>query len=79
MKEKILNALIAFDIWVMRTFFGGLPGETLSAAAWNSKLTGKWGGRIFVPVINFIFWPVQRDHCRMAWLWQRDIYTKDPL
>lgn len=70
----ILNWLIAIDIWVMVTFFGGLPGETLSAAAWNSKITGKWGGRIFVPVIDLIFWPLQKEHCRLAWEWQRHLY-----
>ena len=61
----------------MFTFFGGLPGETISAAAWNSKITGKWGGRIFVPIIDLIFSPFQKGHCKWAWDSQQDLYDKD--
>ena len=70
----ILEALIAIDIWVMRTFLGGLPGETISAAAYNAERTGKWGGRIGRPLIDFLFWPLQRQHCRKAWTDQIEVY-----
>ena len=74
----MLALLIRFDIWLMVTFLGGLPGETISAAAYNSERTGKWGGRIGRPIIDLIFWPFQKQHCQQAWRWQLNIY-KDQL
>jgi hypothetical protein len=70
----MLDRLIAIDIWVMRTFFGGLPGETISAAAWNARLTGRWWfGWLHIPIdLLFIIW--ERDHCRKAWEWQQELY-----
>ena len=70
----ILEVLVALDIWVMRTFLGGLPGETISAAAYNAERTGKWGGRIGRPLIDILFMPVQRAHCRKAWTDQIEVY-----
>lgn len=69
----ILDKLIAFDAWVMGTFFGGLPGETMSAAAWNAHCTGKFFGFTYL-LIDLIFYPLQREHCRHAWEWQQDLY-----
>lgn len=70
----ILEALIAFDIWVMRTFLGGLPGETISAAAYNSERTGKWGGRLGRPVIDLLFYIFEREHCRKSWTAEMAVY-----
>jgi hypothetical protein len=70
-----LERLIAFDIWVMRTFLGGLPGETISAAAWNARLTGRWWfGLPGVILIDLLFLIWERDHCRKAWEWQQHLY-----
>ena len=69
----MLDALIAFDAWIMGTFFGGLPDETLSSAAWNAHLTGKFFGFTY-HIIDFLFWPFQREHCRKAWEWQQYLY-----
>lgn len=73
----ILKWLIAFDAWVMRSFFGGLPGETISAAAWNAHTTGKFFGFSYL-LIDLLFYPFQRNHCRQAWEWQRHIYEGKP-
>lgn len=71
--EKILRWLICFDIWVMRTFLGGRPGETISAAAHNAHLTGRFFG-FTRHGIDLLFLPWERDHCKQAWEWQQEIY-----
>ena len=51
------------------------PGETISAAAWSLEMDGKWQGKYLLrPLIDFIFWPVQKHHCEQAWFWQKDLY-----
>jgi len=69
----MLEKLIAFDVWIMRSFFGGLPGETMSAAGWNAHTTGKFFGFTYL-VIDLLFYALERDHCRRCWEWQRDLY-----
>ena len=68
MKQRMLNLLIALDqlAYVVLTLGAGHPDETLSAAAWRTEQKGRWLGRIFRPLIDMIFWPIERDHCRMA-------------
>lgn len=61
----ILNVLIAAD-QLVNTLIGGYPDETLSASAWLGERDGKIGGRIFRPVIDFLFLPFERDHCKRA-------------
>ena len=69
MKQRMLNLLIALDqlAYVLVTLGAGHPDETLSAAAWRTEQAGKLGGRIFRPLIDMIFWPIERDHCRTAY------------
>ena len=69
MKQRLLNLLIALDqlLYVLVTLGAGHPDETLSAAAWRTEQTGKLGGRIFRPLIDLIFSPFERDHCRKAY------------
>lgn len=38
----------------------------LIAAAWRTEQSGKLGGRIFRPVIDLIFLPLEREHCRQS-------------
>lgn len=68
MKQRALNLLIALDqlAYVLLTLGAGHPDETLSAAAWRTEQAGRPWGRIFRPVIDCIFLPVERDHCRTA-------------
>lgn len=73
LRSVILDKLVSADVWVMRTCFGGLPGETMSAAAWNGHITGKFFGFTYL-LVDLIFYPLQRDHCRLAWEWQRELY-----
>ena len=68
MKQRRLNLLIALDqlAYVLVTLGRGRPDETLSAAAWRTEQSGKLGGRIFRPLIDLLFRPIERDHCRAA-------------
>ena len=68
MKQRILNILIAFDqlAWVIITLGKGSPDETISAAAWRMEQQGKLAGRILRPLIDLLFSPLERDHCRLS-------------
>ena len=68
MKQRILNLLIAIDqlLWVVLTLGKGHPDETISAAAWRMEQQGKLAGRILRPLIDFLFSPLERDHCRLS-------------
>ena len=68
MKQRLLNLLIAVDqlLWVVFTLGKGHPDETISAAAWRMERQGKWAGRILRPLIDVLFWPLERDHCRKS-------------
>lgn len=70
MKQRILNVLIALDqlLWVVLTLGKGHPDETISAAAWRMEQQGKIAGRIFRPLIDLLFLPIEKDHCYKAWL-----------
>lgn len=77
-----MSPLLRFGLWldvkVLRlvTFGRSLPGETISAA-WSLKCDGKWQGRLFVPLIDGLFYFVQKDHCMQAWWWQRHLYKEE--
>lgn len=70
MKRRILNVLIALDqfLYVLVTLGHGSPDETMSAAAWRLERSGKIAGRIFRPVLDALFSPLERDHCRKSYL-----------
>ena len=70
MKRRLLNLLIALDqlTYVLLTLGAGHPDETLSAAAWRVEKAGKPWGRIFRPVIDFIFLPIERNHCYRSYI-----------
>ena len=42
-------------------------GETLSSVAFELELDGKLFGRIFRPLIDLIFFPIEREHCIKSW------------
>lgn len=70
---KILLWLDIKVLWIL-TAGRSRNGETISAAAWSLHCDGKWQGALLVPMIDGLFYFVQKDHCRKAWLWQQDIY-----
>lgn len=68
MRQRLLNMLIALDqfLWVWLSFGAGAPDETLSAAAYRMERQGKLAGRILRPLIDALFRPLERDHCRKS-------------
>lgn len=68
MRQRILHLLIAVDqlLWVLLTLGKGHPDETISAAAWRMEQQGKVAGRILRPLIDALFRPLERDHCRKS-------------
>ena len=70
MKRRILHLLIALDqlAWVVLTLGKGHPDETISAALWRMEQEGKLAGRLFRPLVDLLFRPIEKDHCYKAWL-----------
>lgn len=68
MKQRLLNLLIALDqlAWVVVTLGKGSPDETISAALWRMEQEGKLAGRVLRPIIDALFRPLERDHCRKS-------------
>ena len=71
MKQYLLNVTIAID-QTLNALRGGSPDETLSAAAWRTEQKGRWLGRVFRPLIDLLFAPLEKDHCRTAFESERD-------
>lgn len=69
MLQRILHLLIALDqlAYVILTLGAGHPDETLSAAAWRTERKNRLLGIAFRPVIDLIFRPLEREHCRKAY------------
>lgn len=69
MRRRLLNILIALDqlVYVLLTLGHGSPDETLSAAAYRLWLRDQWGGRYFKPLIDLLFLPLERDHCKRSY------------
>ena len=78
-----ITALLRFGLWLdvkvlwVVTFGRCKLGENISAAAWSLELDGKWQGRLLRPLIDGLFYFVQKDHCAQAWQWQRHLYKKE--
>ncbi|WP_114649088.1 pseudouridine synthase [Pseudothauera hydrothermalis] len=66
--RRVRNILIAIDqlAWVLLTLGDGHPDETISAAAWRLESQGKLAGRLLRPLIDLLFLPIERDHCRKS-------------
>ena len=69
LRARLLNILIALDqfVYVLLTLGHGSPDETLSAAAYRLWLRDQIGGRYFKPLIDLLFLPLQRDHCKRSY------------
>ena len=71
MKQYLLNVAIALD-QLANALRGGSPDETLSAAAWRTEQKGRWLGRLFRPLIDLVILPLEKDHCRKSFEFERD-------
>lgn len=70
MRRRVLNIAIAFDqlVYVLITFGDGLPDETISSALWRTEQDGKRFGKIFRPVVDWVFKPIEKEHCKLSYL-----------
>lgn len=65
MARYLINILIGLD-QLATTIVGGYPDESLSSYAFRLERQGKVGGRIFRPMIDWLFfW--QENHCFLAY------------
>lgn len=73
LRRRTLNVLIGLDqfAWVLITLGNGSPDETISAALWRMEQQGKWAGRVFRPVVDWLFIPFERDHCHRSFWAER--------
>lgn len=51
----------------LNTLLGGMADETLSAAAYRTERKNRLLGIAFRPLIDLIFLPIEREHCRKAY------------
>ena len=67
--KRLFNVLVALDIFVFAliTLGNGDRGETISAAAWGLESRGRWQGKLFRPIIDGLFFFVQKNHCKLSW------------
>ncbi len=72
MKHYFLQILIAFD-QLLCTFLGGWADESLSSYAWRLKQKNKYWGKIWVPIIDWLFFVSVKEtnHCYNAYMAER--------
>lgn len=67
---RALTILIALDVFLfaLLTLGNCKRNETISSAAWSLEQSGKWQGKLFRPLIDWLFSPLERGHCQSAWV-----------
>ena len=75
---RLLQMLIALDCLALSilTFGDHYRGATVSAALWAPEQEGKWRGRVFRPVVDLLFRPIEPRHCEVAWFYEA--YLRKP-
>lgn len=63
LKSYLFNVALGLDLFAS-AILAGKPGETLSGRAGSAYEQGKFRGRIFCPLINFIM--RNPEHCQEA-------------
>jgi hypothetical protein len=66
MLDYLLRILIAIDQLANVVVCNGEPDETMSSVAYRMERDGYFWG-FMRPVIDFVFRPFQKDHCRLAY------------
>lgn len=77
-RQRILIALIALDhiCLVLLTLGNCMRGETISASAWRQEQAGRLQGKLARPIIDWLFTPIERDHCHQSWLAEKHMYVR---
>lgn len=78
LRQRLLIVLIAIDHLglVLITLGNCARGETISASAWRQEQAGKLQGRIARPVIDALFYFIEKDHCNQSWIAERHMYRR---
>ena len=78
LRQRILIMLIALDhlALVLITLGNCMRGETISASAWRQEQAGRLQGRIFRPLIDWLFHFVEKDHCQASWIAEKHMYRR---
>ena len=81
MRRRIKNILIAADqlLWVLLTLGGADPYETISAACWKREQRGNASASVFRIVIDFIFLPFEKNHCKNSAISEIDRKKLEPF
>ncbi len=68
-RRRVLIILIAVDHLALAVVTLGrcVRGETISAALWSLERDGKLQGRIGRPLVDALFSPLEREHCKASW------------
>lgn len=71
-EQRILNVLVALDVFMfcLCCFGGTKRNETASSAAWSLEQDGRWQGKLFRPLIDWVFSRAQKNHCAEAWRYE---------
>ena len=74
--RRLLVILVAADCLLLALITLGQckRAETISASLWSLEQDGKWVGRILRPVVDLLFYPVDKDHCSNSWLNEKHRY-----
>ena len=77
-RQRLLILAIAADhlALVLITLGNCARGETISASAWRQEQAGKLQGRIARPVIDWLFYIIEKDHCNQSWIAERHMYRR---
>ncbi len=67
--SRTLTILYTFDSFVLALITLGRCqiGDTLSSKAWQLDVNGRLQGRIFRPLIDWLFSRMEKDHCLQAY------------
>ncbi len=70
MRQRILNIFIALDqlAYVLLTLGAGHPDETLSARCYRAHRDGNIMGKLFMPLIDLLFFWQGPGHCKNAYI-----------
>ena len=68
MANRLKNFLICLDQFIFNVFTLGksYPDETMSAASYRLEQSGKILGKVFRPLIDFLFSGFESEHCKKS-------------
>lgn len=78
MKQYLLNILIGLD-QLFTAIFGGWPDETISSYLYRLDQQDKPAGRMFRPVVDWLFSAIEQDHCLNAYMSERERRQFPPI